>query len=82
MATYNRVNKAVARKEYYSGKEIYLFACKVLPVFNGDGIIQPVVISLDTSGDANNQFDRAVNSFEYYNCNSEMGYYAHYYIKE
>ena len=48
---------------------------------NYKGFIQPVVISYKEDG-GENQFDRTVNEFEYYNCNSEMGYYAHYFIKE
>ena len=28
-----------------------------------------------------NYFNNIVNSFEYYNCNHELGYYASFYIK-
>ena len=48
---------------------------------NYKGFIHPVVISYKEDG-GENQFDRLVNSFEFYNCTSELGYYAHYYIKE
>ena len=82
---YKKVTKPTARKLFNSGCDIFLLPSKVnaFMVFdnNDKGFIQPVVISYKEDG-GENQFDRTVNEFEYYNCNSEMGYYAHYFIKE
>lgn len=80
---YKKVTKPVARKYYDNGKEVYLLPCKVNarivfdPLYKG--FIQPCVISKQRSGDS---FNKVVSEFEYYNCNSKMGYYAHYYIKQ
>lgn len=85
MVSYKKVTKPTARKLFNSGTPVYLLPSKVnaFIVFdrNYKGAIQPVVIS-HKEDDGENQFDRTVNEFEYYNCNSEMGYYAHYFIKE
>ena len=84
MVEYKRVNKPTARKMYNSGYSIQLLPCKVnsFMVFdkNYKGFIIPVLISSETSSHSENKFDRTVNDFEYYNCNSQMGYYAHYYV--
>lgn len=79
---YKKVNKPTARKLFNGGKEVYLLPNKANPIVldpNYKGMYEPVVIT--KKGDEDNQFDRLVNSFEYYNCNNEVGYYAHYYIK-
>ena len=85
MVSYKKVTKPTARKLFNSGTPVYLLPSKVnaFMVFdnNDKGFIQPVVISYKEDR-GENQFDRTVNEFEYYNCNSEMGYYAHYFIKE
>ena len=76
---YKRVNKSVARKMYNMMFPIYLVPCKA----NIDCVwISPVKISFETSNESQNRFDRDVNSFEYYNCCAELGYYAHYYVLE
>lgn len=79
---YKKVTKPIARKLFNEGVDIYLLPCKVSETsLTGKGfIISPCIISKSEEGD--NQFDRVVNYFEHYNCNNEMGYYAHYYIKE
>lgn len=86
MVSYRQINKPTARKLYDEGEYIYLLPCRVnsFIVFdrNYKGFVQPVMICKDTSDDTENKFDRAVNAYEYYNCNSQMGYYAHYFIKE
>ena len=85
MVSYKKVTKPTARKLFNSGTPVYLLPSKVnaFMVFDNNykGFIQPVVISYKEDR-GENQFDRTVNEFEYYNCNSEMGYYAHYFIKE
>lgn len=71
-----RVNKATARKLYRNGCEIHLLPCKVRLK---NEWVSPIAISLETH---NETFDRVVNQYEYYNCNAELGYYAHYYVTE
>ena len=85
MTHYKKITKPIARKLFNSGYDIFLLPSKVnaFMVFdrNYKGFIVPVVISYKEDR-GENQFDRTVSEFEYYNCNSEMGYYAHYFIKE
>lgn len=71
-----RVNKATARKMYRSGCEIHLLPCKVRLK---NEWVSPIAISLETHKVT---FDRVVNQYEYYNCNKDLGYYAHYYVTE
>ena len=68
-------NKQTARKLFMNGQTIYLFPCKanIHCVYWEGGY----PISREDG-----YFDRLVRSYEYYNCNNETGYYAHYYIKE
>lgn len=28
------------------------------------------------------RFEQLINTFEYFNCNKELGYYSHYYVSE
>ena len=70
------MDKRTARKFFRGGQVIHLFPCKANP--NSPWWNDGVQISLN-DGDT---FDHLVNNFEYYNCNSEVGYYARYYIKK
>ena len=83
---YRRVTKPTARRMYLSGCEIMLLPCKVGSVHLEDNsnpwVVRPVTISLATCPHDANRFDRSVNDFEYYNCNAELGYYAHYFVTE
>lgn len=82
MANYKRVNKPTARKIYNQGCSILLLPCKVNESVL-DGLhpwIKPCEINIINSESFENNFDRAVVNFEYYNCNAELGYYAHYYV--
>ena len=84
---YKKVNKPIARKMYNKGYTIKLLPCKVSDsvvtgVPHDFDWIKPVEISEKTCTHDANKFDRSVNDFEYYNCNSEMGYYSHYYVSE
>ena len=71
-----KVNKPTARKLYRRGCEIHLLPCKVR--LNNEWV-SPIAISLETHKDT---FDRVVNQYEFYNCNAELGYYAHYYVSD
>ena len=82
---YERVSKPKARKYYYNGLTIKLLPCKcndILLEENNSYWIKPVSISMMTSKESENNFDREVNEYEYYNCNAELGYYAHYYVSK
>ena len=84
---YKRVNKPTARRMFNKGYNVQLLPCKVSEnVFKVSkkyyiGVL-PTEISLSTSSHEVNHFDRTVNEYEYYNCNAELGYYAHYYVNE
>lgn len=73
---FNQV-KAIIRREVKNGNyfEIYVLPCKVM--YN-NAWIKPYRImanSLET-------FQNEINSYEYYNCNSELGKHLNYYITE
>ena len=84
---YKRINKPTARRMFNKGYSVQLLPCKVSEnVFKVSkeyyiGVL-PTEISLSTSSQEANHFDRTVNEYEYYNCNAELGYYAHYYVSE
>lgn len=71
--TLKRVSKRLARKLWLEYKTVYMLPCKVHP-FNEWCL--PYLIS-----DRREDFDKLVNAFEDYNCGSELGYYASFYIK-
>ena len=78
---YRRIAKPTARKMYNQG-----YVIELLPCFVSDSVmtkklwISPVAISIKDSNYTENSFNREVRDFEYYNCNSELGYYAHYFV--
>lgn len=75
---YKKIRKNTARKLFNEGKEIFLIPCKAkLSMW-----IDFYKIQIDRYFSADRDFDKIVNFFEYYNCNPEMGAYAHFYIKE
>lgn len=80
-----KVNKPRARKLFNSGVPVYLLASKVNAYCAFDkelcGFITPCRVEYKEDG-GENQFDRTVMYFEAYNCNSELGYYAHYFINK
>ena len=86
---FTRVNKTKAKKLYNEGKKIYIIPCKVYPDFNGMWI-KPFELQYTEEmkqKDAEypdlafqNTFDSRVNSFEFYNCNSELGNYTAFYV--
>lgn len=69
-----RVDKREARKRFSEGEDIYIEACN----FN--------FANRRTTSLINNKryynFDIAVNLFEYYNCNSDAGTYASFYVAD
>lgn len=77
---YKKLTKPSARKLFNAGKEIIVIRNKC-----GLGSIFQFVIRLDYYDEYDRSkfdlFDLAVNSFEYYNSDSELGNYTHFYIK-
>jgi hypothetical protein len=75
---YTRVRKDVARRLYNEGKTIYLTPSNVV-ASDSNSWVKPLAIE---QGEGNGEFDQRVNSFEYYNCNHELGYYINFWINE
>ena len=78
-----KIKKPLARKMYYSGHTITVVPCKC----NVTNKVAKAKLSMMCGGEIDtitlsNSFDISVREFEYYNCNSETGYYAHYYVSE
>lgn len=70
-----RINKKEARRRFNQGEEITLLACKIW-------IDNPWIGGYRIDNKDERDFDSIVNSFEYYNCTSETGYYASYYVEQ
>lgn len=71
-----KINKTSARKLFDQGKTIRLFPCKAninSPWWAG---------GVQVSSKIGETFDQIVNAYEWYNCNSEAGRYAHFYIDD
>ena len=62
-------NIRTAKKLYNAGRTVYTLPCNV----RLENVwIKPMMITED--------FDKFVNACRYYNCNSELGNYLHFYI--
>ena len=72
--TWMRVAKNKARSAYDGGFTVLFCPVKMIPF---------TPWHLETYVDKNSgcEFDTQVNSFEYYNCNSETGLYTAFYIQ-
>ena len=80
---YKRISKRTARREYNAGKSIVLCPANLRPF----GFWRPEIITDKATEEELNgepiEFDRIVNSFEWYNCpNTETGKYTAFYIAE
>ena len=76
--TYNnyiRVSKRTAEKAYNAGKIIL-----IAPVNANMNYIFFPGVYVDNTG--NESFNRIINGFEYYNCNSELGKYTKFFIEQ
>ena len=84
MVSYKRITKPNARKMYNHGCDILLLPCKVsnTAIQDKSPWIKPVTINILNCEHEVNKFDRTINDYEYYNCNAELGYYAHYFVSE
>lgn len=73
---FNQV-KAIIRREVKNGNyfEIYVLPCKVIC---NNAWVKPYRIMAKSL----EEFQSKINSYEYYNCNSELGEHLNYYITE
>lgn len=72
---YCRIFKPEARKQYNSGKTIYVCPSKLRP---GSPWFPEISVNIQQNGN----FDTMCNTISYYNCNSEAGHTLTYYIKD
>ncbi len=72
---YKRIRKDVARRMFDKGRTIYLTPSNVA-ASDSNLWIKPYPIN----NEGERSFDTTVNQFEYYNCNSELGYYTNFWI--
>ena len=79
--TYKRITKPHARKLFNQGKLIciapvnanmYYALCNLYAFIN----------NYDFDMNETLDFDKVVNEYEYYNCNSELGYYSKFFVNE
>lgn len=72
---YKRIRKDVARRLFNQGRIIYLTPSKIVAC-DSSTWIKPYPINNRTE----RNFDDLVNSFEFYNCCWELGYYTNFWI--
>ena len=73
---WQQVQKRTAAKLFAQGEELVFCPCNFVPFgFWSCGIL------VEGSEDTERDFNKAVNSFEYYNCSSETGLYTTFYKK-
>lgn len=68
----HRVIKSDARKYYNAGFNVYVLPCKVRL---DNCWIKPYCLP------KNQDFDKLVAEYSYYNCNNELGHYCSFFIK-
>ena len=78
--TVKRISKKTARKMFEQGKTIYIQSCRFHPFGVWSQMID-INKENDSFSYGTYNFDMYVNSFEYYNCSFEQGYYASFYIE-
>lgn len=77
-----QIQKRAAKKLYDAGESVYLCPCKFAPlgVWNiGCAVSKDYNGHEDVRVEDNKSFEHVVNSFRYYNCNSEAGLYITFY---
>ena len=73
---YKRVDKRVARKQFNTGMVVHLTTSRAYP----GSLVGSYDIQLPPDPDRFDTFANYVNSFKYYNCNSEVGKSVNYFI--
>ena len=82
---YQQIQKRTAERLFNEGWLINIISCNAnpnSPWINGFYELSIELLSKhdDYIPEYDNDFKKHVNSYEYYNCNSELGKYAHFYI--
>ena len=72
-----RVNKQKAKRLYHQGVELTLLPCNV-PLNN----LWIAGHTFNIQQMEHREFDKIVNSFEFYNCSRELGRYTAFYVEE
>lgn len=67
-----QINKSAARKLYNQGKTFWMTACNMRPECG--------ILINSAHREYDEDFNKLVNAFIYYNCNNETGRYPRYYI--
>lgn len=70
-----QVNRAVARKLYDEGKNVFLNSCNMRLNNPWQGMMRV------NKTDHDETFEYCVRWFEYYNCDSERGKYANFFVE-
>lgn len=71
-----RITKHEARKAFNAGTTI-----RIVPVKNHPYVeLNPATLAMDISNHNGREFDRIVNSYAFYHCTWETGYYPAFYI--
>ena len=86
--TYKQVQKRTAERMFCEGKTLYIIPCKANPYSPWLKLYELSQKRLQSKDDYIPEYDglgtelfrKYINAFEYYNCNSELGTYASYYI--
>ena len=76
---YAKISKTIARKLYNKGVTLILAPCNTFPKLS-DTTFPKFWVRI--SNEYGGNFDAYVNQFEYFNCNSELGYYSSFYVKK
>lgn len=74
---YKRISKKEAKKRFINGGNMIVAPCNMRLFTNWGGWS---IIDGFNVAEPELEFDRIINSFIYYNCNAEMGYYPSFYI--
>jgi len=79
---YTKVTRPRAERLFSEGFTLYLLPCNCSCrcLVEEHCWIKPVQIRLND--DPDRTFEKLVNSFEYYNCNREVGRYTHFYYRK
>jgi hypothetical protein len=81
-----KLTKSQARKAYDAGQTVYIIAHKLAPftmyAFEYPATKPEPIPEPAWDGDARASFDSVVQSYTFYNCTYETGYYPAYYVKK
>ena len=83
--TYKQIQKRTAKRIFDNKKTVYVISCNAnpnSPWINGFYALgwDELLKHDDFIPEYDFDFEKRVNEYEYYNCNSELGNYSHFYI--